>query len=98
VLSYNQQQQRKKRYLIMTKEKTVTMTKYWLGEPEKIQVTRNEYIETWTTAVSDRGFNRIVDYSSYDTQAPQLKKIEDFKNFMGELAGEQWDRDFEEQN
>ena len=71
----------------MTKEKTVTMTKYWLGKPSEIQVTRNEYIKTWTTAVSD-----------YDIQAEQSKKIEDFKNFMGELAGEQWDRDFAEQN
>tara|TARA_R100001015_G_C4562815_1_gene122352 strand:- start:409 stop:666 length:258 start_codon:yes stop_codon:yes gene_type:complete len=82
----------------MTKEKTVTMTKYWLGKPSEIQVTRNEYIETWTTAVSEKGYDRIINYSDYDIQAEQSKKIEDFKNFMGELAGEQWDRDFEEQN
>lgn len=29
----------------MTKEKTVTMTKYWLGKPSEVQVTRNEYIK-----------------------------------------------------
>jgi len=78
----------------MSKEKTVTMTKYWLGEKREVQVTRDEYIKTWTTAVSDKGYDRIVHYADYDLRDKQLKKIEDFKNFMGELAGEQWDRDY----
>ena len=83
----------------MTKEKTVTMTKYSIfGEKTKIKTTRDEYIKTWKTAVSEKGYDRIVDYSDYDIRDKQLKKIEDFKNFMGELAGEQWDRDFAEQN
>ena len=37
---------------IFEKEKTVTMTKHWFGKTEEIQVTRNEYIDTWTTAVA----------------------------------------------
>jgi len=82
----------------MTKEKTVTMTKYWLGKPSEVKVTRNEYIDTWTNAVSEKGYSRIVDYSNYDIRDAQLKKIEEFTDFMGKLAGEQWDRDFEEQN
>jgi|TARA_R100000030_G_scaffold14977_2_gene9862 hypothetical protein len=82
----------------MSEEKTVTMTKYWLGKPEEVQVTKKEYVETWTTAVSDKGYDRIVDYSDYDLRDAQLKKIEDFKNFMGQLASDQWDRDYADQN
>jgi|TARA_R110001583_G_scaffold123656_1_gene275089 hypothetical protein len=81
-----------------TIEQTVTMTKYWLGKPEEVQVTKEKFVETWTTAVSEKGYSRIVDYSDYDIRDAQLKKIEDFKDFMAQLAAEQWERDYEEQN
>jgi len=83
---------------IFEKEKTVTMTKQWFGKTEEIQVTRNEYIDTWTTAVVEKGYSRIVDYSNYDIRDAQLKKIEEFTDFMGKLAGEQWDRDYKLDN
>ena len=83
--------------MLDTKEKTVTMKKNWFGKTEEVQTTRNEYQVTWVGACQ-QGFTRIVDYSDADKCSEQLKKIQEFEKLISQLAGEQWDRDFEEQN
>ena len=79
------------------KEETVTMTKNWFGKTSEVQTTRKEYVDTWVKA-SQVGFYRIIDYSDYDIRDSQLKKIGEFEEFIGQLAGEQWDRDYEIEN